>query len=105
LIPRFLLRPWIYQLTILFPGSSFFKAPNGDAPKTAPKQSKLSFSSKANSTPSSSATVANDNVEMKDEPSDTEVKPKVKKEEGVDSKENVKPGTGKCLELCPVDSC
>lgn len=35
----------------------------------------------------------NEDTEMKDEESDTEVKPKVKKEEAVDSKENVKPGT------------
>ncbi|TVY32749.1 DNA ligase [Lachnellula subtilissima] len=71
----------------------FFKAPNGDAPKPTPKQSKLSFSSKSNGTPSSSASVANEDVDMKDEDSDTKVKPKVKKEEDVDSKENVKPGT------------
>ncbi|TVY68630.1 DNA ligase, partial [Lachnellula suecica] len=71
----------------------FFKAPNGDAPKAVPKQSKLSFSSKSNGTPSSSATAANDDVEMRDESSDAKVKPKVKKDEAVDSKENVKPGT------------
>lgn len=31
---------------------------------------------------------------MEDENSDTEVKPKVKKEEAADAKENVKPGKG-----------
>jgi DNA ligase 1 len=77
----------------LFVDSKFFKAPNGDAPKAVPKQSKLSFSSKSNGTPTSSATVANDDVEMRDEDSDTGVKPKAKKEETADSKENVKPGT------------
>ena len=85
------------MLTLMFVNSKFFKAPNRDAPKATPKQSKLSFSSKSNGTPSSSATVANEDVEMKDEDSETEVKPKVKKEAAVDSKENVKPGTGKCF--------
>lgn len=74
--------------------SKFFKSPNGDNPKPTPKQSKLSFSSKSNGTPSSSATVANEDVDMKDEDFDTGVKPKAKKEEAVDSKENVNPGTG-----------
>ena len=68
-----------------------FGKPNGtNAPA---KQTKLSFSSKASATPTSSAATENEDTEMKDEESDTEVKPKVKKEEAVDSKENVKPGT------------
>jgi DNA ligase-1 len=82
------------ELILSFLHRSFFKAPNGDTPKAAPKQSKLSFSSKSNGAPSSSAAVANDDVEMKDESSDAGVKPKVKKEESSDSKENVKPGSG-----------
>lgn len=41
--------------------------------------------------------MANEDVEMKDEDSDVEVKPKIKKQEDVDSKENVKPGGGRCL--------
>ncbi|KAH6712556.1 hypothetical protein BKA61DRAFT_86761 [Leptodontidium sp. MPI-SDFR-AT-0119] len=69
----------------------FFGKPNGtNAPA---KQTKLSFSSKASVTPTSSVVTENEDTEMKDEESDTEVKPKVKKEEAVDSKENVKPGT------------
>jgi len=72
----------------------FFGKPNGtNAPA---KQSKLSFSTKPSSaTPSSSAAKENEDAEMKDEDSDTEVKPipkkETKKEEAVDSKENVKP--------------
>ncbi|KAK0099528.1 hypothetical protein ONS96_008363 [Cadophora gregata f. sp. sojae] len=69
----------------------FFGKPNGtNAPA---KQSKLAFSTKPSSvTPSSSATMENEDTEMKDEESDTEVKPRTKKEEPIDSKENMKPG-------------
>jgi len=84
----------------MFFNSKFFKDPNGDFTKPTPKQSKLSFSSKSNGTPSSSASVANEDVDMKDEDSDTKVKPKIKNEEAVDSKENVKPGTGRCSGKC-----
>lgn len=73
----------------------FFGKPNGT--QAPAKQSKLSFSSKAvSTTPSSSSSTAKENgdTKMKDEESGTEVKPKIKKEEAVDAKENVKPGKG-----------
>ena len=78
------------MLTSIFPKSKFFGKPNGtNAP---PKQSKLSFATKStsNGTPSSSATKENENVNIEDGASDTEVKPKAEKEEAVDTKENVK---------------
>jgi DNA ligase-1 len=84
-------------LTSIFYNSKFFGKPNGtNAP---PKQSKLSFATKStdNGTPSSSSAKENEHVDMKDEDSDTEVKPKVKKEEVVDTKENGKPGKGMLL--------
>ncbi|EDN98854.1 hypothetical protein SS1G_13713 [Sclerotinia sclerotiorum 1980 UF-70] len=64
-------------------------------PKGAPaKQSKLSFSSKSNSTKpptsSSSASEENQDVEMKDGESDVDTTDTVKKEEGSDAKEKVK---------------
>ena len=85
------------RLLLIHVLSKFFGKPNGtNAPA---KQSKLSFSTKPSSaTPSSSAAKENEDAEMKDEDSDTEVKPipkkETKKEEAVDSKENVKPAIG-----------
>ncbi|KAF4615541.1 hypothetical protein G7Y89_g15319 [Cudoniella acicularis] len=73
----------------------FFKAPNGSTPKVPPKQSKLAFSSKSttnNGAPSSSAAEKSEDVETKEDLSDAEIKPKLKKEEAIESKENVKPG-------------
>jgi DNA ligase-1 len=81
-------------LTSIFYNSKFFGKPNGtNAP---PKQSKLSFATKStnNGTPSSSSAKENEDADMEDENSDAEVKPKVKKEEAVDTKENLKPGKG-----------
>jgi DNA ligase-1 len=81
-------------LTSIFYNSKFFGKPNGtNAP---PKQSKLSFATKStnNGTPSSSSAKENENVDMEDENSDVEVKPKVKKEEAVDTKENLKARKG-----------
>lgn len=77
--------------------SKFFGKPNGT--NGPAKQSKLSFSTKPSSpTPSSGAAKENEDTEMKDEDSDTEVKPitkkEPKKEDAVDSKENVKPAIG-----------
>jgi DNA ligase-1 len=76
------------------PNSKFFGKPNGaNAP---PKQSKLSFATKStnNGTPGSNSAKENKDVDMEDETSDIEVKPKAKKEETVDTKENAKPGKG-----------
>jgi DNA ligase-1 len=76
-------------LISILPNSKFFGKPNGaNAP---PKQSKLSFATKStnNGTPSSNSAKENE-----DETSDIEVKPKAKKEETVDTKENAKPGKG-----------
>jgi DNA ligase-1 len=72
----------------------FFGNPNGT--KAPAKQSKLSFSSKSGNAAAPKAEVEEDakDAEMKDDDSDKEVKSKVKKEEAVDSKENVKPGKG-----------
>ena len=82
------------MLTSILYYSKFFGKPNGT--NATPKQSKLSFATKStnNGTPSSSSVKENEDVGMEDENSDTEVKPKVKKEEAADAKENVKPGKG-----------
>ncbi|PQE06872.1 hypothetical protein CJF31_00010982 [Rutstroemia sp. NJR-2017a BVV2] len=71
----------------------FFGQPNGAKPAPA-KQSKLAFSSKSNpnkQTPSSALPDENEDVDMKDEDSDAEVKPVVKNGDEVAKKENVKP--------------
>jgi DNA ligase-1 len=80
-----------------FVDSKFFGQPNGSKPAPA-KQSKLAFSSKSNpnkQTTSSALPDENDDVDMKDEDSDAEVKPVVEKGEDVDKKENVKPEKGR----------
>lgn len=71
----------------------FFGQPNGTKPPA--KQSKLAFSSKssAKKEPAGSSSSKENDVEMKDVESDTEVKPKVKKEE-IDIEENIKPENG-----------
>ncbi|CZT51677.1 related to DNA ligase (ATP) [Rhynchosporium secalis] len=65
----------------------FFGKPNGTSAPA--KQSKLAFSSKASTTPNTSAAKENEDSEMKDEESDTEVKSKIeskkKKEEDWDT--------------------
>jgi len=71
----------------------FFGNPNGT--KAPAKQSKLSFSSKSANAAAPKAEVEDSkDAEMNDDDSDKEVKPKFKKEEAVESKENVKPGKG-----------
>lgn len=66
--------------------SKFFGQPNGTKPPA--KQSKLSFSSKPSVThpPSSASSKENEDVDMKDEDPEVEVKPKVEKKEDVDTK-------------------
>lgn len=79
-----------------FLDSKFFGQPNGAKPAPA-KQSKLAFSSKSNPNkqPASSAPLdENDDVNMKDEDSDPEVKLAVRKNEEVGKKEKVKPEKG-----------
>jgi DNA ligase-1 len=78
-----------------FVNRKFFGQPNGTKPPA--KQSKLAFSSKSstNKEPSSSnSTKENEDVEMKDDGLDTEVKPKGEKEEA-DSEEII--NFGKCI--------
>ena len=73
----------------------FFGQPNGT--KAPAKQSKLSFSSKSvakNEAPNPSSAKENENVEMKEEESDTEVKPKIETKVDVERKENAKLGKG-----------
>jgi len=73
----------------------FFGQPNGT--KAPAKQAKLSFSSKSaakNETPSSSTAKENEDIEMKEEELDAEVKPRAELKEYNDSKENAQPGKG-----------
>ena len=77
-------------MTFLF-NSKFFGQPNGTKPPA--KQSRLAFSSKATAKddpPSSGSSKENEDVEMKDDESEMEMKPKVEKEECVDTKEDAK---------------
>ena len=73
----------------------FFGKPNGTNPPA--KQSKLSFSTKSaaeKDPPSSGSSKENEDVEMKDEESEADVKPKVERKDEVDTKENVKTEKG-----------
>jgi hypothetical protein len=73
----------------------FFGQPNGTKPPA--KQSKLAFSSKSmtkKDPPSSVSSKENDDVEMKDEQSEPELKPKVEKKEDVDTEEDARPDKG-----------
>jgi DNA ligase-1 len=82
--------------------SKFFGQPNGTKPPA--KQSKLSFSSKSAAKQdlrSSNSSKENEDVEMKNEESETEVKPKVEMTEDADAKGNVKPE--KCTEFGTSD--
>ena len=72
--------------------SKFFGQPNGT--KAAPKQSKLSFSTKAsskNDPPSSSSAKENEDLDMAEEESDIEVKPAVEKSDAVTRKRSRTP--------------
>jgi DNA ligase-1 len=80
-------------LTLIgFCNSKFFGQPNGTKPPA--KQSTLSFSTKSSvkkDTPSSDSAKENDDVEMKEESTSTEIK---FEEANLDAKENVKPEKG-----------
>jgi DNA ligase-1 len=73
--------------------SKFFGQPNGTKPPA--KQSKLSFSSKPpakKDPPSSSSSNENEDVEMKDGDSETEVMPKVENKQDISTNEEAEPG-------------
>jgi len=83
------------SLTNYIPNSKFFGKPNSTNPPA--KQSKLSFSTKPSpkdKIPSSNSTKENTDAEMKDQDSNEDVKPVVKKMEGVEIKEDVKSEKG-----------